>query len=155
MTIWLALLIIFGAGVVGGLANALMADKGFQLPKKEGDLLLPGALGGIFVSGIAAVVLWGLYSVIGQQPLTDTYTLTLTEIIGGLVAGLGGARVLTAEIDKAVLRQTAANAAILAEDTSLVTTIQTKPPVDALRAVKSARATYEQAMSAGRDSTTG
>jgi hypothetical protein len=141
MTVWLAIVIIFGVGLVGGLANALMADKGFRLPKREGDLWIPGFLGSMFVSAITAVVLWGLYSVIGQEPVTGEYTLTLSEVMGGLVSGVGGARLLTAEVDKRVLRQAAVSAAEVVADSDLVRTIETSAPVDALQAAKAAKQT--------------
>jgi hypothetical protein len=139
VTIWLALVVIFGVGLVGGLVNALIVDKGFRLPKKEGDLWLPGFLGSMFVSGIAAVVLWGLYSVVGREPIRGSYTLTLSETVGGLLSGVGGARLLTAEVDKRVLRQTAVSAAGLGADPDLVRTIEAGAPIDALRAAQAAQ----------------
>jgi hypothetical protein len=134
MTVWLAGIIIFGLGLVGGLANAYMTDKGFHLPSKEGNLLLPGFLGNMFIGGIAAVVLWGLYSAFGQEPVTSSYTPTLAEIIGGLVSGAGGARLLTNEIEKQALRQTAVSVARAMPNLDLAQKIATQRPVEALRA---------------------
>jgi hypothetical protein len=139
MTVWLAGIIIFGIGLVGGVANALMTDKGIVLPSREGGLLIPGFLGNVFMGGITAVVLWGLYSVIGQEPLTSSYTPTLAEVIGGLVSGAGGARLLANEIDKTAMRQTAVNAAKALPNLELAEKIATGRPADALRAAVQAR----------------
>ena len=117
MTLWVLLAIVFVAGAVGGVINAWMSDNGFMLPRTEesgGNLFIrPGFLGNIITGGVAACVSWGLYG-----PFAAAYIvggpasgaagaapgLTLSALVGALLVGVAGARWLTAEVDKKLLR---------------------------------------------------
>jgi hypothetical protein len=69
------------------------------------------------------VVSWGLYGplspyyIIGTEQalaanaLPETVGLTLAALVGAIMIGIGGARWLTSEVDKNLLRATAAQAA--------------------------------------------
>jgi hypothetical protein len=138
MVVWQSILVMFVAGLVGGLGNALLVDRGLRLPRKEGDIWQPGFLGNMVIGGLAAVLMWGLYTA-GQAVLTGNYTPSVQEIVGSIVAGLGGARVLTAELDKQLLRKTAVDAATAPASPELAAIIGTAPPADALRAAREAR----------------
>src|SRR5438045_3646719 len=119
--LWLAILYVFLAGLVGGVANALMSDNGFVLPMYEGKdgarILRPGYLGNMVIGGIAAVVSWGLYgpassfSLLAQgapaavandgtntgktpaaAPAQPPPPLTVASLVGGVLVGVAGAR---------------------------------------------------------------
>ena len=116
MFLWKYMAIIFAFGAIGGIVNALLTDNGFILPKQEQQdntkIIRPGFLVNIFVGGIAALVSWGLYGpfaavfiIGGTNDLNVGATgLSLSSVIGGLLVGVGGARWLTNEVDKKLLR---------------------------------------------------
>ena len=97
-------------GLIGGLVNALMAHDGFFLPKMDDvsdgrKIWRPGFLGNMLIGAVTAVVLAGLYSPIGSLTLSDSkanpgYDLTVAGLVGALLSGIGGARLLTQEVDR-------------------------------------------------------
>jgi hypothetical protein len=121
MTLVWILGIVFVAGSVGGVANAVMTDNGFAFPKwentNETKYLRPGWVGNVFVSGIAACVSWGLYgpfaatNIVGDNGSASPPSLTLSAFVGAVLVGMAGARWLTSEVDKTLLRAAGANAA--------------------------------------------
>jgi hypothetical protein len=149
------LLIIAGLGALGGLANALMSDNGFILPKRETaggrNILRPGFLGNAFLGALAAVIFWGLYgpfaevNVVGTDPRQEPavagatreeednkFGETLSGLIGALVIGVGGARVITSEVDKRLLQATAVEAAGKAPSPTEAARIGNATPASAL-----------------------
>ena len=148
MTFWLILTVVFMAGGVGGIVNALMSDNGFVLPKStptnDGRIVRSGFLGNILIGGIAAVISWGLYGPFAAYPLiggTATtnsipVTLTLSAFVGAILVGVGGARWLTNEVDKALLRAAASQAAAGPADSEKAAKILTASPAQALSLTK-------------------
>jgi hypothetical protein len=125
-SIWLILLFVAVAGAVGGVVNAFMTDNGFLLPKSDstsnGTILRPGYIGNVLVGSVAAVVSWGLYGplanyqVAGTQPASSApdspwLGLSLSSLVGAVLIGIGGARWLSSEVDKTLLRAAAVEAA--------------------------------------------
>ena len=125
--LWMIILVLV-AGAVGGAANALITDNGFLLPKSDptatgGRVLRPGFLGNMFTGAIAALISWGLYGplsayiVVGTaaalqaNPATDKIGLTLAALVGAVLVGVGGARWLSNEVDKNLLKAAAVDAA--------------------------------------------
>lgn len=116
---------VFIAGALGGVVNALMTDNGFLMPRNEivdesKHIFRPGYLGNILIGAVAALVSWGLYSpygammVIGGPPvLPDQATpgLSVFALMGAVLVGIGGARWLTSEVDKSLLKAAASRAA--------------------------------------------
>jgi hypothetical protein len=123
MFLWKYMAIIFVFGSIGGVVNALLSDNGFILPRKEEQnntrIIRPGFLVNIFIGGIAALVSWGLYGPFAQvfiiggtiDPKVGSTGLSLSSVIGALLVGVGGARWLTNEVDKRLLRAAASKAA--------------------------------------------
>jgi small-conductance mechanosensitive channel len=123
MFLWKYMAIIFVFGAIGGVVNALLSDNGFILPRKEEQnntrIIRPGFLVNIFIGGIAALVSWGLYGPFAQvfiiggtiDPKVGSTGLSLSSVIGALLVGVGGARWLTNEVDKRLLRAAASKAA--------------------------------------------
>ncbi|HLJ95079.1 MAG TPA: hypothetical protein VKU02_18025 [Gemmataceae bacterium] len=128
MLIWTILLTVCGAGAVGGIINALMSDNGFILPqaKKVEDgvsILRPGFLGNLFIGAVAAGVSWGLYGplatyiILGSDKAlasnpAEGVSLSVTSLVGAVLVGVGGARWLTNEVDKSLLKAAATKAAV-------------------------------------------
>src|SRR2546423_1460047 len=108
MSIWILLLIIVGAGAIGGVVNAVMTENGFVLPKQEkvdsGTILRPGFLGNLIIGGVAAGVSWGLYGPLANKVVfppslvaTGDTGIALATLVGAVLVGVGGARWLTNE----------------------------------------------------------
>lgn len=126
-SMWLMLLYVFLAGAVGGIINALMTDNGFSMPKREKadgktTILRPGYLGNVVVGAVGAVVSWGLYGPLGSVLIAGTHEaigandsgkigLTLSSLVGAVMIGVAGARWLTNEVDKDMLKAAASQAA--------------------------------------------
>jgi hypothetical protein len=144
MFLWKYMAIIFAFGAIGGIVNALLTDNGFILPKQEQQdntkIIRPGFLVNIFVGGIAALVSWGLYGpfaavfiIGGTNDLNvGTTGLSLSSVIGGLLVGVGGARWLTNEVDKKLLRAAASKAASGQPSDQKALRISAAPPAEAL-----------------------
>jgi hypothetical protein len=145
MFLWKYMVIIFAFGAVGGVVNALLTDNGFILPKQEQQdstkIIRPGFLVNIFIGGIAALVSWGLYGpfaavfVIGgtNDPGFGSTGLSLSAVVGGLLVGVGGARWLTNEVDKKLLRAAASKAASGQPNDQKAIRISAATPAEALR----------------------
>jgi hypothetical protein len=146
MSLWILLLVVFLAGAVGGILNALMSDNGFFLPKWEpagtNRLFRPGFLGNMLVSGISACISWGLYGpfaavyILGgpaRQTPEEAVGLTLSSLVGAVLIGVAGARWLTNEVDKTFLRAAASEAAIAKASPEKAKQIALSTPAEALR----------------------
>lgn len=127
-SIWLMLFYIALAGALGGIVNAFMSENGFLLPKSEqtssgSTVMRPGYLGNIFIGSTAATVSWGLYGplasflIVGTPQAIATNTsldkvgLSLASLVGAMLVGIGGAKWLSTEVDKNLLRAAATEAA--------------------------------------------
>lgn len=127
-SMWLMLLYVSLAGSVGGIVNALMTDNGFILPKSEKVedkiiILRPGYIGNILIGAVSAVVSWGLYGPLSSVLIAGTVEalkanvspdkvgLSLASLVGAIMIGVAGARWLTSEVDKSLLKAAAAQAA--------------------------------------------
>lgn len=138
--VWIALLIICAAGAFGGLVNALMTDNGFFLPCEQhsnGTMIVrPGFLGNVLIGTVSALTSWGLYSSFGSiellQPLPSTTSFTLASVVGAMLIGVGGARWLTNEVDKRLLRAAAAEAAAAPASTTSAQQMAVASPANIL-----------------------
>ena len=147
MTLWTLLLIVCGAGAVGGVVNALLSDnQGFLLPQttevapNQPRIFRPGFLGNIFIGAVAAGISWGLYGpfaasvIFGAAPAgAPAIAITVSSLVGAVLVGIGGARWLTNEIDKTVLHAAAANAAGKNASPEAAQQIALAAPSEALR----------------------
>jgi len=151
MVLWNLLLIVFAAGAVGGIVNALLSDNGFILPRPEtvgqGRIIRPGFIGNVVLGGVAACISWGLYGAFasayvagGPSPTgegaSQALGLTLSALVGAVLVGVGGARWLTNEVDKTLLRSAAGEAAASEASPNKAMRIMTATPAGALRIAK-------------------
>lgn len=123
MSLWLILkiLLVTGsvgiAGALGGVVNALISNNGFILPYVEQvngiRITRPGFVGNVFISAVAAVISWGLYGPFAQANLLEGQALSLTPstFAGAILVGTAGAKWLTNEVDKRLLKVAAIEAA--------------------------------------------
>src|SRR6266536_5225022 len=100
---WLLILI---AGAIGGLVNTFLSEGGFIAPMTFTDARghrrwHPGTAGDVVVGAVAGIVFWGLYT---PDPSFNS-SATVRPVVGSLLAGLGGGRVLTGYLER-FLQQT-------------------------------------------------
>jgi hypothetical protein len=63
-------------------------------------------------------------------------SLTLPALVGAALAGAGGARVITSEVDKQFLRNAATDAAMMTPSATIAKKMMTNTPAEAARAVR-------------------
>ncbi len=146
MNVSILLLFIFVAGAVGGLVNSLLSNNGFILPrceeKEKTRIFRPGVLGNVIIGGVGATVSWGLYGPFSAAYIVGGLTggsqagnigLTLSSLFGAVLIGIGGARWLTNEVDKKLLRAAASEAAAGEQNEDRARQILVAPPAEAFR----------------------
>jgi hypothetical protein len=115
MNPWVCALIIFAAGGVGGVVNALLTDNGFVLPQRIKGILCPGFLSNVLVGALASFTSWSLYGSGAGVDLARhvnagderaQISLTFSALAGALFVGIAGARWITNEVDKLLLKET-------------------------------------------------
>ncbi len=151
---WLLLLYVAIAGGIGGVLNALMTDKGFRLPSMvvvdANTILQPGWIGNVVIGAIAAVISWGLYGPLASYTIAGTTQaitsaanspekigLALSSLVGAVLVGVAGARWLTNEVDKNLLRAAASKAADAPGSPTVARQIALAPPREALKLAQS------------------
>jgi hypothetical protein len=111
---WLCASLVLGAGAVGGVLNALLTENGFILPRKVSGILCPGFLSNILVGALAAFTSWASYGSGAGVELAKTastgspraeISLTFSALAGAFFVGLAGARWITNEADKRLLKE--------------------------------------------------
>ncbi len=124
MPLWIPLGIILLGGAVGGIINAIISDNGFVKPREETidnvSIVRPGIAGNILLGAIAAFISWGLYGSYSGVLLfgdaagmgAEELNLSLSAVAAAILVGMGGARWLTNEVDKSLLK----TAAVIAAD---------------------------------------
>jgi hypothetical protein len=150
-SIWPMLLAIFIAGGVGGIVNALMTDNGFLMPRQEvvrdTTIYRPGCLGNVIIGGVGALISWGLYGPLSAYQVLGTSAglsatnsgadgVSLAALVGAILIGVSGARWLTNEVDKTLLRAAAAEAANAKASPNAAQQIMMAPPAQALNIAK-------------------
>lgn len=141
-----ALAIVFAAGLVGGAINALMSDNGFAFPRGEVSsgvtIYRPGFIGNMLLGAVAACISWGLYG-----PFADRYFaggpalpanatpvgVGVSALMGAVLIGVGGARWLTNEVDKKLLRAAGTEAAQAKATGGLAKAFAAASPAQALK----------------------
>jgi hypothetical protein len=135
--------IIVLSGAIGGIVNAIMTDNGFILPREEtsskASIIIPGFVANILIGAIAGFIYWGLtdtnsvYIIYGPEPTGDQIQITVYAITMSLLVGAAGAKYLTNELDKRLLKAAAVAAA--ASDASIETSqkIASASPIQAFR----------------------
>jgi hypothetical protein len=106
---WCAFLIsIFGG--LGGVVNALLSDNGFALPRKESGVWCPGAISNILIGAFAAFSSWSFYGSgaaieLADKSLRAVISLRFSALAGAFLVGVAGAKWITNEVDKRLLKE--------------------------------------------------
>ncbi len=110
-----AIVLSFVAGCIGGFVNTVLSQN-FRIPRmRQCDAWDPGWIGNVAVGGTAALVYWGLYSLSADAPIIAgravqiqqaEITFTVKDLVGSIVIGLGGGRILSDQMDLKCLGNT-------------------------------------------------
>jgi len=125
---------------LGGIVNAIMTDNGFIVPEFEKiqnneRIWRPGTLGNLFVGAVAALVSRALYGpAAGLSVGNFNADLTWAGFAAAVLVAIGGARWLSAEVDKSLLKGAAAVAARKKANDQLAANIALLAPAKALLA---------------------
>jgi hypothetical protein len=105
---------VLAAGAIGGVVNALLTDNGFILPRRVREILCPGFLTNVLVGALAAFASWASYGSGAGVELAKTaavgiervqISLTFSALAGAFFVGVAGARWITNEADKRLLKE--------------------------------------------------
>jgi hypothetical protein len=112
MNPWTCAAFIAAAGALGGAINALLSDNGFLFPRLEEGVWCPGALSNILVGAFAAFASWSFYGagaaieiVAAQSTERGQISLRFSALAGALIVGVAGAKWITNEVDKQLLKE--------------------------------------------------
>src|SRR3954452_8605000 len=87
------MLLITSAGMLGGVANALITDNRFTWPRTENGVWCPGAFTNVFTGALAALCSWALYGSgagIDLAHMSDRaeISLQLSAVVGAFLVGI-------------------------------------------------------------------
>jgi hypothetical protein len=106
---WCASLVcIFGG--LGGVVNALVSDNGFALPRRQSGVLCLGAIANVLTGALAAFSSWSFYGAgagieLGDKSLRTVISLKFSVLAGAFLVGVAGAKWITNEVDKRLLKE--------------------------------------------------
>jgi hypothetical protein len=143
MPLWGCFLSVMIAGAIGGVVNAFFSNNGFVLPTKiiagTSTIWRPGVLGNVFVGAVASMAAWAMYG-----PLANTTIRSFNQaedfrpfaIGSSFLIGLSGARWLSNEVDKLLLRKTGQRLAQKVDDPEIArmatTALENDSPAECL-----------------------
>src|SRR5581483_7433427 len=111
MNPWTCAALISTAGGVGGILNALTAERGLSAPRIEHGIWCPGAIGNVIIGAFSAFASWAFYGSGASIELAavnattrDVISLKFSALAGALLVGVAGARWLSNEVDKRFLK---------------------------------------------------
>jgi hypothetical protein len=111
MNPWFCASLISIFGGLGGVVNALLSDNGFALPRKESSVWCPGAVSNILIGAFSAFSSWSFYGSGAAIELADktprsVISLRFSALAGAFLVGVAGAKWITNEVDKRLLKET-------------------------------------------------
>ena len=130
------------AGAFGGLVNTLLKGEGLPMPGWKVGVFCPGFLGDIIIGAAASSVSWGLYGAgsglnVAEKTERQIVSLTISALSGAFLVGIGGARWLSAEVNKQIAQKNTGIAASLNDiDSKECQDLATLPPVVAAKRLK-------------------
>jgi hypothetical protein len=114
MNVWICTSLIIMAGALGGFVNALISSNGFALPRRISGIWCPGALSTILIGAFAAFASWAFYGSGADFDLADSRAvihLRYSAVAGAFLVGVVGAKWITNEADKGLLKESVKMAA--------------------------------------------
>lgn len=110
MNPWTCAILIAGAGGLGGVVNALITDNGFILPQTRRSIWCPGFISNVLVGTFAAFASWSFYGSgagVDLAAVTERTQISLrfSALAGAFLVGVAGAKWITNEVDKKLLKE--------------------------------------------------
>jgi hypothetical protein len=110
MNPWVCALLIAIAGASGGVVNAFLSDNGFSFPRREAGVWCPGAISNVLVGAFAAFSSWAFYGSgaaieLAQGSARTAISLRFSALAGAFLVGVAGAKWITNEVDKRLLKE--------------------------------------------------
>lgn len=110
MNPWICATLIAVAGGLGGVVNALITDNGFILPQTRRGIWCLGFLSNVLVGGFAAFSSWAFYgsgAAVDVAQITEQTQISLrfSALAGAFLVGVAGAKWITNEVDKKLLKE--------------------------------------------------
>ena len=108
MNPWICALLVCSAGALGGFVNAIMSSNGFALPRYVKGVLCPGALSTVIIGAFAAFASWAFYGSGATIDIADSAArphLQMPALAGAFLIGVVGAKWITNEADKGLLKE--------------------------------------------------
>jgi hypothetical protein len=145
MNPWTCATLICLAGGVGGVINALLTDNGFVLPSRVAGIWCPGFLTNILIGSFSAFASWSFYGSgasvdIAQFSERAQISLRFSALAGAFLVGVAGARWITNEVDKRLLKESVREAAKKTIPDEVCDRILNAPARQVLAGVKSSPA---------------
>jgi hypothetical protein len=140
MNPWFCALLIGCAGAMGGLVNALMTNNGFALPRRIEGIWCPGALSTVLIGAFAAFASWAFYGSGAGIDIADHLArphLQMPALAGAFLVGVVGAKWITNETDKRLLKESVKVAATKDVSREEADEIILGTPLQVLKSVKS------------------
>jgi hypothetical protein len=102
MNAWCCASLVSVFGALGGVVNAALSDNGLALPHtdKESGVWCPGAILNVVVGAFAAFASWSL-----DESLRTVIGFNFSVLAGAFVIGVGGAKWISSEVDKRLLKE--------------------------------------------------
>lgn len=143
MNPWMCALVISFSGALGGAVNALLTDNGFPLPRMESKIWCPGFISNIIIGAFSAFSSWAFYGSGASVELAEIskqteISLRFSAIAGAFLVGVAGAKWITSEVDKQLLKESVKVVAHKNIDEKDCERIVEAPPRQILKAVKRA-----------------
>lgn len=149
MNPWYCVLLVSASGACGGVVNALLTDNGFILPTRVKDIWCPGFLSNVLIGAFSAFASWAFYgagagvdlarSAInagGGNPRAEI-SLTFSALAGAFMVGVAGARWITNEVDKKLLKESITTVAKKQVQVEECEQLRNAPPRQVLEALTS------------------
>jgi hypothetical protein len=110
MNPWTCAFLISVAGAAGGVVNALITDNGFVFPQIRRTIWCPGIITNVLVGAFAAFASWAFYGSgagidLGAVSHDTQISLRFSALAGAFLVGVVGAKWITNEADKQLLKE--------------------------------------------------
>jgi hypothetical protein len=110
MNPWTCALLILLAGGIGGALNALITDNGFVMPRLKRAIWCPGFISNVLIGAFSAFSSWSFYgsgAAIELAKASDRTEISLrfSALAGAFLVGVAGAKWLSNEVDKRLLKE--------------------------------------------------
>src|SRR4029077_11563306 len=103
--------LIATAGALGGVVNALLTDNGFVLPKYRRGIWCLGFISNVLIGAFSAFASWSFYGsgagidIAARASERTEISMRFSALAGAFLVGVAGAKWITNEIDKKILKE--------------------------------------------------